>query len=63
MFKSILFFLVCLVLLYVFLCWVGSLMIQHEERMISRGDDDGSETVDNPVNFVDLYKLNRGSSR
>ena len=56
MIKSILFFLVCLVLLYVFLCWVGAWMIQREERKMYRGDGDGSETVDNPVNFVDLYK-------
>ena len=56
MIKSILFFLFCLVLLYVFLCWVGAWMIQREERKMYRGDGDGSETVDNPVNFVDLYK-------
>ena len=56
MFKSILFFLLFLVALYFFLCWVGSLLILREERKMYRGDGDGSETVDNPVNFVDLYK-------
>lgn len=56
MFKSILFFLLFLVALYFFLCWVGSLLILREEIKMYRGDEDGSESVDNPVNFVDLYK-------